>query len=533
MRARLSFSARVIALALFVGLLPGAPVAAQDNSCRYAFDGECDEPTYCNNGTDSYDCRRQGVPGPNDCFWAYDGECDEPGLGTGVCPAASDAWDCRQQGSPPGPNDCPFAFDGECDEPGIGTGVCMSGTDTADCTSGQARTGDDSCQWAFDGECDEPGIGTGACPPLTDATDCATASARGGNNTCRWAFDLECDHPGLGTGACSPGTDTADCAALEAGGDNSCEWAFDNECDEPGIGLGVCTDGTDTADCAAVAHLRHRDNSCVTAFDDRCDEPGQGTGQCAPRSDTVDCLGRTTVPGIRDHYFGFDERVRLAPNTLPWSAIGEARFESGGSCTATLVAPRIAITAAHCFYSDNVYDPPTEFLAGLNGPNTVARARVVDHLIAPGYEPVAHDETNTVNGEDWGFLVLDRPIDRYAGMLEIYPVSATELSSAVAGGWYPLSQAGYSWDSPEYLTGHLGCRLVQVNGDNTVLHECDTTQGDSGSPIFAELPDGRYGIIAVDSQFFHEADGKRTSYMAVDARAFAAAFNDLLAKVGN
>jgi hypothetical protein len=31
-----------------------------DNSCRYAFDGACDEPNLCSTGTDSADCR--GVP---------------------------------------------------------------------------------------------------------------------------------------------------------------------------------------------------------------------------------------------------------------------------------------------------------------------------------------------------------------------------------------------------------------------------------------------------------------------------------------
>jgi hypothetical protein len=66
---------------------------------------------------------------------------------------------------------CPWAFDGECDEPGIGTGVCLAGTDTFDCS--WVRWGlDDSCPWAFDGECDEPGIGTGVCLAGTDSFDC-------------------------------------------------------------------------------------------------------------------------------------------------------------------------------------------------------------------------------------------------------------------------------------------------------------------------------------------------------------------------
>ncbi len=75
-----------------------------------------------------------------------------------------------------GANSCPWAFDGECDEPGIGTGLCAAGTDTFDCR-GVSFDWSNSCPWAFDGECDEPAIGTGLCLPGTDTFDCAGALA--------------------------------------------------------------------------------------------------------------------------------------------------------------------------------------------------------------------------------------------------------------------------------------------------------------------------------------------------------------------
>eukprot|EP00658_Telonema_sp_P-2_P073034 TRINITY_DN620_c0_g1_i3.p2 TRINITY_DN620_c0_g1~~TRINITY_DN620_c0_g1_i3.p2 ORF type:complete len:102 (+),score=21.71 TRINITY_DN620_c0_g1_i3:115-420(+) len=34
------------------------PSSRGDDSCRYAKDGECDEPLYCRTGTDSTDCGR-------------------------------------------------------------------------------------------------------------------------------------------------------------------------------------------------------------------------------------------------------------------------------------------------------------------------------------------------------------------------------------------------------------------------------------------------------------------------------------------
>jgi len=55
-------------------------------------------------GTDTADCALVG--GPDSCRWAFDGECDEPGIGTGLCPAGTDTADCRG-GAQPGPIDMP------------------------------------------------------------------------------------------------------------------------------------------------------------------------------------------------------------------------------------------------------------------------------------------------------------------------------------------------------------------------------------------------------------------------------------------
>jgi hypothetical protein len=40
-------------------------------------------------------------PWANSCRWAFDGECDEPGIGTGVCDAGTDTADCAGVRPPP------------------------------------------------------------------------------------------------------------------------------------------------------------------------------------------------------------------------------------------------------------------------------------------------------------------------------------------------------------------------------------------------------------------------------------------------
>ena len=185
-----------------------------DNSCEFAFDGDCDEPErgtgLCAPRTDTLDCSIRD-PGPNSCQFAFDNECDHPGVGTGACPPRTDVADCQSVASRGPENSCRFAYDGDCDEPGQGTGLCDAGTDRADCAN--RNPGPNSCQFAFDNECDHPGIGTGACPPNTDVADCGSGTARNGDsqNSCEFAYDGECDHPTVGTGACPPKTDMADC----------------------------------------------------------------------------------------------------------------------------------------------------------------------------------------------------------------------------------------------------------------------------------------------------------------------------------
>lgn len=80
--------------------------------------------------------QQSGVPGStngtgtNTCRYANDGECDEPDAGTGLCAAGSDTEDCDRA------NSCQFAHDGECDEPGTPDRTvyrCDSGTDSDDC----------------------------------------------------------------------------------------------------------------------------------------------------------------------------------------------------------------------------------------------------------------------------------------------------------------------------------------------------------------------------------------------------------------
>ena len=105
------------------------------NSCEYAHDGTCDEPEYCERGTDTADCGDGDGGGgggnmANSCEYAHDGTCDEPEY----CERGTDTADCGDGDGGGGggnmANSCEYAHDGTCDEPEY----CERGTDTADCS---------------------------------------------------------------------------------------------------------------------------------------------------------------------------------------------------------------------------------------------------------------------------------------------------------------------------------------------------------------------------------------------------------------
>lgn len=318
---------------------------------------------------------------------------------------------------------------------------------------------------------------------LLDAA--AAAHAQQETNICRYALDGECDEPGIGTGLCKPRTDAWDCRQAGTFGPDACFWANDNECDEAS-GTGLCPAGSDTTDCAAAA------------------------------SD----LART--------FFGADDRTYPDSREAPWRMIGRLEMESGGHCTATVVGPRLVLTAAHCLFTDDGgRDPAATFVAGADEDREVARAAAVRDWIAPGFDFQRHEDTNEIDGLDWAFVELDRDLAPITGAMTVRRVDADELRQATSGGWPDLTQAGYSRDSATRLSAHVGCEIVRVFDDDTVFHRCDTLEGDSGSPFFIAV-DGGWQIVAIESATYENANADFDDNMAVDARAFWGMWNSLM-----
>ena len=388
----------------------------------------------------------------------------------------------------------------------------------------------------------KPGIGDSGTSPV--------GAQYRGDDTCRWANDGECDDPGIGTGACQEFTDYSDCWRVATGvEDNSCQWANDGECDEPGFGTGACTQATDLNDCREFIHLRGQRDSCEHAFNGVCNEPGVGDGACAVRTDRSDCVGRERPLDINDHFFGHDDRVVLDTAEFPWAAVGQIDMDSGGACTATLIASDILITAGHCISGQSGVDARGVFTTAYRRPGGPLTARVVDYFMDPDWDRERFSAGNDLDYTDWALLRIDTPLGDIVGhavpgrmhdyLDAIAPDATTpgtgrkgpgggvqpSLDDQLAGapsqrrsGEFTLVQGGYSWDTGANLSGNIGCFVVELFNDATMAHDCDTTRGDSGSPFMVR--DGEdYVVLATDSNFRQNPNGP-TLYVAVRSEAW-------------
>jgi protease YdgD len=341
-----------------------------------------------------------------------------------------------------------------------------------------------------------------------------------GNDSCRWAHDNECDDPDIGTGACTMGTDFSDCRALRAGENDSCRWARDGECDEPNFGTGACVQGTDRTDCGQISWMRNQTDNCATSFNDICEEPGRGSSGCAVRTDRSDCHGRNRPLTINDHFFGRDDRVRVNAQQAPWRFMGRFINGAGESCSATLIARDVIVTAAHCIHTDGGVEAGGRFEPAAGG----GQARSTAYMVNPRFDYRLFNAGDEIDGLDWALLRLDSPVGGRLGFAGVRNLTGDGRTAARAADLY---QAGYSWDTGDTLSANERCHMVEIYPDHTFAHECDTTRGDSGSSFVVRSGRG-FEVIGVDSNFRSNPSGPFI-YIAVSAASFQPFVADFVA----
>jgi protease YdgD len=224
--------------------------------------------------------------------------------------------------------------------------------------------------------------------------------------------------------------------------------------------------------------------------------------------------------------------ARTIAQPLSWmAAIGRLDdVDASTTCSATLVAPDLIVTAAHCLFAEGRTIDPASFVFRPNlgaEPLPTAHGRLV---VAVGSDRInALRLQDMPSPADWALIRITPSIGEVQP-LAIENLKVSDIERRLASG-ARLSLAGYGADglsAGSRLSQHLSCRLTtgdDMPGDSMdliLVSDCRISKGDSGGPMILTETDGRHYLVGVISGYgLTERDARRISFGAA-AAAFAA-----------
>lgn len=185
-------------------------------------------------------------------------------------------------------------------------------------------------------------------------------------------------------------------------------------------------------------------------------------------------------------------------------AVGRLDNGKGGFCTATLIAPDMVLTAAHCVYdmqTGRLMTPDTvTFRAGLTRGQAVAERRVA--------QVMPHDQFRPLEGLNARNIVYDVALMRLETPIPVQQVPPFAVhSGTVEPG--PVSVVSYGRGRADRLSRQRECAVLE-RYDRLITMDCDVTFGSSGAPVFTHL-NGRGRVLSVVSGMGHQ-QGRKVSF---------------------
>jgi len=221
-----------------------------------------------------------------------------------------------------------------------------------------------------------------------------------------------------------------------------------------------------------------------------------------------------------------------ASDPITWSAaIGRLDDErDNSSCSATLVAPDVIATAAHCVIQDGRKIDATSLTFHPNlGAAPLPSAQGVK-IIAVGEDaknPMRDEKRDIDVSADWALVRVSPPITGVAP-IAVGHFTVAEVDAVLAAGG-TLSQAGYgvyglALGQHLYQQGH--CQRLTDEAMPTTMRDyvlytsCRPIKGDSGGPLVLTKSTGEHYLVGVISGWNSRGDAARRVTLAAGALGF-------------
>ena len=170
--------------------------------------------------------------------------------------------------------------------------------------------------------------------------------------------------------------------------------------------------------------------------------------------------------------------------------LGHAGFRTKQFCTATLIAPDLILTAAHCLSDAGLSG--RVFVAGWSRGTYVAARASKRELRHPAY---ALDGPNSPRN-DIALVILDSPI------LDITPIPLGKVKEGALYGT-DVALIGYHRKTQHLLSGDFSCPVTRFRLGLAHVG-CPVISGNSGGPLLRRTEHGGWQVVGVVSSRLQE-----------------------------